>query len=251
MKENRILEGSLILLFWLVVWWGLSKALNALIIPSPFDTMEVLINLLKQSETYVIIASSLLRVFLALIIGITLGLVLGMLAGINDLVRRTILPIVLVIKSTPVVSFIIILLLYVDKSLVPIVCGILLCFPIIYMNVYEGYRMVDKQLISMSSVYKVPFRRRLKMLYLPSTLPYLFAGLLTSIGICWKATIAAEVLSGLNKSIGLQLYDGKVYLEFDHVFAWTVIIIICSLIIEMFTKMLIRRVKFYERFKEI
>ncbi|WP_240837339.1 ABC transporter permease [Acidaminobacter sp. JC074] len=251
MKKNKILEGSLILLFWMFVWWLISSLSNDWIIPSPITTFQHVINLLFEGQTYIIIASSLMRVFIALIVGIVLGVGFGLLSGMNELIRRTIHPLILVIKSTPVVSFIIILILYAPKGVVPIICGILLCFPIIHMNVYEGYRMVDKQLISMSNVYKVPFKRRLRMLYLPSALPYLFAGVLTSIGICWKATIAAEVIGVLDKSIGLQMYNGKVYLDFESVFAWTVIIVICSLLIEMFAKQLIKRIQFYERFKEV
>ncbi len=81
--------------------------------------------------------------------------------------------------------------------------------------------------------------------------PYIFAGILTSIGICWKGTIAAEVISVLNTSIGNEIYNGKIYLDIDAVFAWTIIIIACSLVIEKFAKRLISKNNYYERFKVI
>lgn len=251
MKKSKIGEGSLILLFWILIWWFISFRGNDLIIPSPKQTMSVLIGLSIKLETYTIIGMSLFRVFISLIIGIGLGILFGMLAGLSDWVRKLIQPVVLVIKSTPVVSFIIILLVYVDRAWVPSICGMLLCFPIIYSNMLEGYKMVDDQLISMSNVYKVPFKRKLQKLYLPSTLPYLYAGILTSIGICWKATIAAEVISFLDNSIGYQILNGKVTIEYDHIFAWTIIIILCSLLIEVVAKYLIKKVNYYERFRGI
>lgn len=251
MKIKKIVEKILIVFLWLFLWSITSIVLKSKIIPSPQETFNILINLLTKLETYKIVGSSLVRVLISLIIGVSLGVVIGMLAGVNELVKKIFEPLIILIKSTPVVCFIIILWLYVDKALIPSICGILLCFPIIYSNVLEGYSMVDSQLVNMSTVYKVPFMRKLKKLYLPSTLPYLFAGILTSIGICWKATIAAEVISILNGSIGMQIYNGKVLLEFDYVFAWTIIIVICSVFIEIVTRILITKINFYERFKVI
>lgn len=251
MKRNKLREGLFILLFWISLWWVLSIIANKFYVPSPLETGKVLVTLLSTSLTYKILLSSIIRVLIALSIGIGLGVGLGILAGMNDMVYKTLQPVIIAIKSTPVVSFIILLIILVEDAWVPSLCGILLCFPIIYYNVVEGYKMVDTELISMSTIYKVPFYRKLRKLYLPSTLPYLFAGVLTSIGICWKGTIAAEVIAFINESVGQQLYDGKVWMDYDHVFAWTVLIIICSLCIEIITKRLIKKVKYYERFKVI
>ncbi len=251
MKRNKLREGFFILLFWISLWWLLSIIANKFYVPSPLETGKVLVTLLSTSLTYKILLSSIIRVLIALSIGIGLGVGLGILAGMNDMVYKTLQPVIIAIKSTPVVSFIILLIILVEDAWVPSLCGILLCFPIIYYNVVEGYKMVDTELISMSTIYKVPFYRKLKKLYLPSTLPYLFAGVLTSIGICWKGTIAAEVIAFINDSVGQQLYDGKVWMDYDHVFAWTFLIIICSLCIEIITKRLIKKVKYYERFKVI
>lgn len=251
MKQIKKLEGLIILLFWLIVWWSISLLSNDLIIPSPFDTGRVILQLLMKTETFLVIGSSLLRVIVALIIGIALGIICGVLAGMINWVDKLLKPIVQVIKATPVVSFIIILFIYVEDNAIPIICGILLCFPIIYNNVREGYRMVDSMLINMSEVYQVPLLRKVKQLYLPSTLPYLFAGVLTSIGICWKATIAAELIGYVKFSIGMMIHDGRISIEYDHVFAWTIIIIICSVLIEVLTKKLIQRINIYERYKSI
>lgn len=252
MKRIKLGEGFLILLFWIFIWWLISKAADNFIVPSPLETGRVLAGLLLDPTTYIIILSSLSRVLLSLIIGILLGVVFGILAGVNEFVYKLLVPVVNFITATPVVSFIIILFMYIkNDSLVPVICGILLCFPIIYNNVLHGYKMVSDELVSMSSIYRVPMKRRIMKLYIPSTLPYLFAGVLTSIGICWKATIAAELIGIIGNSIGLQLYNGKVFLEYDHVFAWTLLIVACSVIIQKVAGYAIRRINIYERFKVI
>ena len=248
-KKKR--EGLLVLLFWVFIWSIIAMKQSGGIIPSPLDTIKVLVDLMGTIATYGIIGRSLIRVLISLSVGIILGVALGMLSGMNKRVERILKPMILVIKSTPVVCFIIILWLYVDKAWVPSISGILLCFPIIYSNIQEGYKMVDTGLLNMSNVYNVPLMRQINKIYIPSTLPYLFAGILTSIGICWKATIAAEVISVLDGSIGMQIYNGKVVLDFESVFAWTIIIIVCSMLIEVVTKKVIKKINFYERFKVI
>ena len=252
MKQIKLGEGFLILLFWIAVWGLISKVANNFIVPSPYETGEVLLKLFSTSETYFIILSSLGRVLMSLIIGIALGVFCGILAGMSDFVYKLLVPVVNFITATPVVSFIIILFMYIQNdAYVPVVCGILLCFPIIYNNVLHGYKMVSDELISMSQVYRVPLKRRILKLYIPSTLPYVFAASLTCIGICWKATIAAELIGIIRNSIGLQLYNGKVFLEYDHVFAWTILIVLCSVLIQRVTKALINKINIYERFKVI
>jgi len=252
MKQIKLGEGFLILLFWILLWGLVAQAANNFIVPSPLETGKVLVGLLSSAETYIIILSSLWRVLLSLIIGIGLGVFFGIIAGVNTFVYKLLVPVVNFITATPVVSFIIILFMYIQNdAYVPVVCGILLCFPIIYNNVLHGYKMVSDELVSMSQVYRVPLMRRIMKLYVPSTLPYLFAATLTSIGICWKATIAAELIGIINNSIGLQLYNGKVFLEYDHVFAWTILIVLCSVCIQKGARVLINKINIYERFKVI
>lgn len=252
MKPNKLREGFLILLFWIAVWGLISAVANNFIVPSPLQTGRVLMDLLMSGQTYGIIFSSLSRVILSLLIGIALGVVFGILAGLNDFIYKLLVPMVNFITATPVVSFIIILFMYIkNDSLVPVICGILLCFPIIYNNVLHGYKMVSSELINMSQVYRVPMNRKILKLYIPSTLPYVFAGILTSVGICWKATIAAELIGIIENSIGLQLYNGKVFLEYDHVFAWTILIVLSSVLIQKCAHYFIQKINIYERFKVI
>ncbi len=252
MKRIKLGEGFLILLFWTLIWWFIAEAANNFIVPTPIETGKVLVGLLLMKETYVIILSSLSRVLISLVVGIILGIIFGILAGVNAFVYKLLVPLLNFITATPVVSFIIILFMYIkNDALVPVICGILLCFPIIYNNVLHGYMMVSDELVSMSRVYQVPLLRKIMKLYIPSTLPYLFAGTLTSIGICWKATIAAELIGIIKDSIGLQLYNGKVFLEYDHVFAWTILIVICSVLVQKFARYVIGKINIYERYKVI
>ena len=106
-------------------------------------------------------------------------------------------------------------------------------FPIVFSNIYKGIESVDKNLIEVSKIYKISFKQRISALYLPTLMPYFSSALLSSIGLGWKAGIAAEVLCTPKISIGTELFNGKQYFENIDVFAWTATVIIISLVFEL------------------
>ena len=50
--------------------------------------------------------------------------------------------------------------------------------------------------------------------------------------MAWKAGIAAEVLAVPKQAIGTEIYFSKLWFETPTLFAWTIVIIILSFIIE-------------------
>ena len=63
-------------------------------------------------------------------------------------------------------------------------------------------------------------------------LPFFRTGCIVALGLCWKAGIAAEVIGIPKNSIGEHLYNAKVYLDTPDLFAWTLVIVIVSLVFE-------------------
>lgn len=50
--------------------------------------------------------------------------------------------------------------------------------------------------------------------------------------MAWKAGVAAEIIGTPNGSIGKMLYLAKIYLDTDDLLAWTVIIVLLSVLFE-------------------
>ena len=72
-------------------------------------------------------------------------------------------------------------------------------------------------------------------------LPDLSAGLSTALGLAWKSGVAAEVLAVPLHSIGANVYRSKLYLETTDLFAWTVTVILLSMLISKLLCVLIKR----------
>ena len=139
-------------------------------------------------------------------------------------------------------SFILIAVIWFKSDNVPIFICFLMCFPIIWTSVVGGINNVDQRLIDMAYVYKVDKRYIIKDIYIPSIIPYVTTSMITSLGLGWKVTVAAEVLSSPRFSIGTKLYDAKIYVESGQLFAWTLVVIILSLILEYILKYFLQKI---------
>ena len=246
--RNKLLTkigwGALVTAFWLLLWQGLSLLVsNAYFLPSPIETFLALVRLLSESEFYLVVLFSFIRVILGLLLGITVGIVLAVLCHHIPIARKFLTPIISVIKAMPVATFIIILWITLRGSALSIFIGFLMVMPIIFQNVLDGYDSIDKDLYEVTVIYEFSAFKRFKLLTFPTLFSYFSPALITSIGLAFKSQIAAEIIAYTNKSIGQYIFDAKYNLNTDTVFAWAIVIVLFSILLESVTKSLLRRVK--------
>lgn len=217
--------------FWLGVWCVLSLIVNkSVILPSPVATVKRLWELLGTGGFYLSCLSSLGRVFAGFLIGTALGVLLAALSKLSA--EFIISPAVSVVKATPVASIIIVMLFFLKRDVVPITATALMVIPIIYSNVLKGARSADKNALEVAAVFGFSRAKRLKYVTLPAVLPFFSAGVQSAVGLAWKAGVAAEVLCTPKTSIGSALWDSKTYLMSEDLFAWTLTVILFSIVIE-------------------
>lgn len=102
----------------------------------------------------------------------------------------------------------------------------------IYTNILEGIRQTDRKILEMAKVFRVNLRRQIRYIYVSQVLPYFLSACRLSLGMCWKAGVAAEVIGVPSGSIGEKLYNAKIYLNTPDLFAWTIVIIVISFVFE-------------------
>lgn len=241
-RIHTVLYRAFIAVFWLAVWQLAYVMIQKdIYLPSPVDVFIKLQELILLKTFWISTAYTMYRVAVGLFLSIFLGVILGFLASVNRVIFDLLFPAVSAIKSTPVMSFIIIALIWFSSTNVPIFICFLMCFPIIYTNVIEGIRNVDGKLIEMARVHQVKKVTILHKIYIPSIKSYILAASLTALGLGWKVSVAAEVLSHPQYAIGSNLYSAKVYLDSAELFAWTIVVISLSLLIESGFSWLVRR----------
>ena len=228
----------LALLFWQILALIVDEEL---IVPSVFKVCSSFFSLLGERNFVSTVVFSITRIFAGTFIGVTLGIMLGIASGKYEPVKVIFNPYFVVAKSVPVVSFIIILLVFLPSRRLSVFISGLIVFPIIYSNTLIGFRQTDKKLLEMAKIFKLSPLSKLKFIYLPALYPYFISSLSTACGNAWKAGIAAEILALPDGSIGNKLYKSKIYFETADMFAWTIVIVCLSFIFE---KLIIMTVKY-------
>ena len=226
--------------FWILVWQGAYMLIGKdIIFASPLDTLKALWALVRTAEFYSITLSSLLRTAAGFFLGAAAGIMLGAACSIWDWVRSLAKPIIDIVRAAPVVSFIILALIWIKTGFIPVFISFLTVTPIVWSAVTEGVGAVDIKLLEMANVFRYPARIKLKKIYFPQIRPYLRTALVTGAGFAFKSGVAAEVIASPALSIGRMLQESRIYFETAELFAWTAVIIILSMIFE---KLLVKAV---------
>ena len=219
--------------FWLLVWQIAAMWIGQeILLASPVSVLQRLFQLCLEGDFWASIAFSFVRIILGFLLACLCGVIFAAVSSRFLRFRELLAPLMAVVKSTPVASFIILVLIWVPSRNLSIFISFLMVTPIIYANVLGGIEHTDRKLLEMADVFRVPFGRRLRYIYLPQTMPFFRAACSVSLGLCWKAGVAAEVIGIPKGSVGERLYQAKIYLETPDLFAWTVVIILISLLFE-------------------
>ena len=237
--------------FWIGLWW-LIAALYArpLILPTPLGMLRALGALMRTGEFYLTILLSLSRILFGIALALALGALLAILTCKSPLCHHLFSPLLTLFKAMPVASIIFLLLLWVGNMWVPFAIAVMMALPIVWGNVREGLLQTDGKLLEMAKVFGVPRASVMKKIYLPSLKPYLLAAVRSAVSLAWKAGVAAEVLCVPERSIGRAIFEGKLYLLTDELFAWTFVVIIISMLIEAGALALLSRAKGAENGRE-
>lgn len=212
--------------------WHLFAAYTAseLILPTPGRTLRELLGIIAAPEFLRELLATLFRGVLSLLIILAAALPLGLISGHYPAAATLLTVPVAVFRSTPVISIILLALIWFPSGGVPVFAAILMGFPLLYENVATGMRNVDREYLEMVRAFRLRRRGRLRNLYLPAVAGYLGSGVRSASGIVWKVVVAAEVLSQPGFGIGSRLYESRIYLETAGVFAWTAVLILVSVL---------------------
>lgn len=242
-RQQRPAVNSLFpaLIFWTAVWYLAARVLdNPLLLPGPVQVLRCLGAMLMTAVFWQTAAVSIGRILLGVICAICLGTVLAVVTSKSRLLHTLIAPAMTAMQATPVASFTILVLIWVSRDYVPVLICAMMGLPVVWNSVSSGIRTTDPQLLEMAKVYRLPLSRVIQRIYVPSVMPFFRTACSSALGLGWKAGIAAEVLTVPKHSIGRMISESKLYLMTEELFAWTLAVIILSLLL---LKLMLRLLK--------
>ena len=220
-------------IFWLLVWQLCWLAVGQdVLLPSPAGVARRLGQLVCTLPFWQQVGLSLLRILTGYLLALALGAALGALTARSRLADCLLSPALRTVRAIPVASFIILLFVLMSKEHIPTVTSFLMVLPVVWANVDQGVRETDPALLEMARVFRLSPGRVFRHIRLPAVMPFFLAAARTGMGLAWKAGVAAEVLAAPRLGIGRALYEAKVYLESEELFAWTAVIVAISVLLE-------------------
>ena len=232
-RLSRFFRALLVLAFWMGVWAVLSWRVGlSLLLPGPGAVVQALLSLGKTGLFWRKVGLSLLRVFSGFVCGTLAGILLAVLTSAVPLARALLAPAIRVVRATPVASFILLAVLWLHSGVLPGFIAGLMVLPVVWNGMAEGIAATDRQLLELAKSYRFGPWKTLRLVYVPSLSAYLRASVATGLGLAWKSGVAAEVLCSPRLAIGRSLADAKLYLQTPELFAWTLTVIILSLLME-------------------
>ena len=229
------------IVFWMAVRYLAARAMNnPLLLPEPVRVFRCLGSMVVTAAFWQTAGISMFRILLGVACAVGLGTVLAVLTTQSRLLHTLIAPAITAMQATPVASFTILVLIWVSRDYVPVLICAMMGLPIVWSSVSGGIRMADPQLLEMAKVYRLSKLHTLRRIWIPSVMPFFRTACSSALGLGWKAGIAAEVLTVPKHSIGRMISESKLYLMTEELFAWTLAVIILSLLL---LKLMLRLLK--------
>ena len=232
-EKNCIWKKSLIIFFWLVVWQILAWCIgNKILLEGPIGVLKYLFTELKSLEYYRTVLASVLRIMGGLVCGVLLAVFLGGVTYKNKWLKEVLLPVIQFLKSAPITCFVVLLLIWIGSENLTFFIALIVGFPPVYLNLSEGLTQIDEKKLELAKVYDMPFRNRFFYIFLPELKSYFMSALTVSVGMAFKAGIAAEIIGTPDYSMGERIYMSKIYLDTAGVLTWMITVILVAYVCE-------------------
>lgn len=243
---KRFMQNSpkfLSIFFFLIIWEGVALYIdNSLLFPRVSEIFLSLKNLVASRDFILILWNTLSRFFISIVFSLILAIIFSVASYRYEVISFLLFPFIIFLRAVPTIAIIIVVLIWSSVEKVPIVVGVLILFPILYESILGGIKNVDKNLLKMSKVFKVPTKRVVRDIYIPSIYYSISSNIPSYIGLTFKVIIAGEVLSQESLSIGGEIFINKIYLESSNIFTWIIVVIVLNYFLEKGLKTINNRV---------
>ncbi len=244
MKKNLIFSALSILFLWLVWIIAYDAVRNDYLLPSFWETFRAMGKLFADGSFWSAFFGTFLRTVISFLIAFMLGAAFAALSCLHGGVRAFLSPLVSVLRTVPTMAVILILLLWTNAFVAPVIVTLLVIFPALYSAMLASIDEVRGEYGALAQAFGVPAGRRLFSMYLPLCAPNVLsqAGGILSMGL--KITVSGEVLSQTYRSLGGMMQNAQLFLEMPTLLALTVLVVVLGFLLEglglLFKKILIR-----------
>jgi NitT/TauT family transport system permease protein len=230
-------------LFFIILWQVIAVITNNdIYIPKLQQVSEAFKNIYMEQNFWKTILSSFYRTIISYVLALALSMILGILGAVYPFFRYLIQPLNSFAKTVPTMVLVVLLLVWFDKDITPFAVGFAIIFPVLYEGVRNSLLQIDKKLIDMTKIYEVSLIDKIKKIYVPIMKFYFMSIFVSTFSLTFKVVITGEVYGQPKFGIGSQIQLEKVNFNVSGIFAWIVIIVFISIVLEVINKLLNKKI---------
>lgn len=137
-------------------------------------------------------------------------------------------PLLIIMRSVPVISFILLALIFLNPEGIPLMIAFLTMYPLLTENLTKGMRSLHPGYASLMRLFRISRWNHLTQIIYPQLKPFLYSGLASAAGFGWRAIIMGEVLSQCSRGIGSEMKRAQNFIAVPDLIAWTLVAIAIS-----------------------
>jgi len=171
---------------------------------------------------------------LALALATGIGVALAILFAQWTWLERSFFPLAVILQVTPIIAIAPLLLIYLDAETAVLACAFLVAFFPILSNTALGLSSTDHHLRDLFDLYGASGWQQMRLLRLPSALPYFLGGLRIAGGLALIGAIAAEIAagaSGQGAGLAYRIVEAGYRLNIPRMFAALALISVAGIAI--------------------
>ena len=207
-KHSLLLLGGVAFLIavWITAYFCVG---NPLLLPSFGETVKQFFLLWIDGAFWGALGVTLLRVVVAFVLSFVLAVITSVLSYLYPSFRAFFAPVLAVLRSMPVLAVLLVILVWTNGGVAPVIVAFLSLYPILYTQTLTAICGVDDKLLQMSKAYRVPRSMQITKLYIPSVAPALIKACGSALGFGVKLIVSAEVLARSKHSLGVLMQDAR------------------------------------------
>ncbi len=219
----RDLALKLLALLVLAVVWQVGSLLSPpTFLPGPALVVVRVAELIASGDFFAQAVPTVLRVFVGFGIALSVGTALGVAMGVRRGFESFFEAYILIGLTIPGLAWAVLALMWFGVSeIAPVFAIAAVTIPMLAVNMWQGTKAIDRELIEMQRAFRAPRWTVLKDVIVPQLLPYLFAGSRFGFGLGWKVVVLSEMF-GLSSGIGYQINRAFSFYSMRDVLAWTI-----------------------------
>jgi NitT/TauT family transport system permease protein len=212
------------------VWAALSWRYGAYVLPSPWSVVTGFADVVRTGDIWTHTLASLYRIAVGFGAAVVVALAFGLASFVSRLARGVVRDVLAVLNATSVFVWIVVSIIWFGLSnWAPIFTTFMITLPVVASNLVEGVENVDRRLLEMGDVYRLSGGEKFRAIVVPSTLPYLVAGMKVCFGLALKVSVVAEIF-GVTTGIGYIMNYSREILATQMVFVWALVMILVMML---------------------